>query len=77
MRAAYQRILMEVKPLALQHLSCIDLGMNVKKKVGCCARGELYSSTLMAGDCELNGLTQAAHENLRKLLADAVLNNPL
>jgi len=34
MSAAYQRILMEVKPLALQHLSCIDLGMNVKKKVG-------------------------------------------
>jgi len=75
MSAAYQRILMEVKSSALQHLSCNDLGMNVKKKFGCYASGELYSSTLMDNalvTSELNGLTQAAHENLQKLLADAV-----
>jgi len=45
--ATYQRLLMENRPLALQHLSCIDLHLNIRKRMDCYATGELYTSTLM------------------------------
>jgi hypothetical protein len=45
--ADYQRLLMSTKPLLLQQLCCIDVGMNVKQKYSSFATGQLYTNTLM------------------------------
>jgi hypothetical protein len=45
--ADYQRLLMSTKPLLLQQLCCIGVGMNVKQKYSSFATGQLYNNTLM------------------------------